>query len=138
MARIKFELVTPETLVTSREVELVVVPGVEGDIGVLMGHSRTMTLLRTGFVCVFEGDKVIECYLVDDGFAEIRDDYCVVLAEQATLEADIDRTAFETRLRELDDELRLARDPLDVERFDLQKQMIQAQIFVSRELPYRS
>lgn len=77
-----FELVTPEKLVRSEEVHMVVVPGSEGEFGVLEGHAPFMSTIRDGAVQVYktEGSQPEEI-LVRGGFAEVGDAGLTVLAE---------------------------------------------------------
>ena len=79
-----FELVTPEKLVRSEEVHMVVVPGSEGEFGVLEGHAPFMSTIRDGAVLVYktEGAQPEEIQ-VRGGFAEVGDAGITVLAEQA-------------------------------------------------------
>ena len=80
---LKFELVTPEKLVRSDEVHMVVVPGVEGDFGVMEGHAPFMTTLKNGQLEVYKsagGEP--ERVTVSGGFAEIGDNGLTVLAEK--------------------------------------------------------
>jgi F-type H+-transporting ATPase subunit epsilon len=82
-----FELVTPEKLVRSEEVFMVVVPGTEGDFGVLAGHAPFMSTLRNGDVSVYRsgfGDMP-ERIAVEGGFAEVSERGLTVLAEKADL-----------------------------------------------------
>lgn len=79
-----FELVTPEKLVRSEEVHMVVVPGAEGDFGVLEGHAPFMSTIRNGELSVYRsagGDA--ERIAIEGGFAEVNDRGLTVLAEQA-------------------------------------------------------
>jgi F-type H+-transporting ATPase subunit epsilon len=89
----QFELVSPERLLLSEPVEMVVVPGVEGDFGVLPGHAPLVSTLRPGVIAVFEGGKVVQRIFVASGFAEVTGERCTVLAQQATPLGDIDRAA---------------------------------------------
>ena len=79
----EFELVAPEELLLSELVELVVVPGAEGDFGVLPGHSPLISTLRTGVITVYEKDKVKKRIFVSGGFAEVTPERCTVLADEA-------------------------------------------------------
>jgi F-type H+-transporting ATPase subunit epsilon len=97
--QVQFELVSPERLLVSRPVEMVVVPGVEGDFGVLPGHAPLISEVRPGVISVFEGGKVEERIFVAGGFAEVTAERCTVLAEQALPIAEIDRGAVEADLR---------------------------------------
>ena len=80
---VEFELVIPENLVFSSNVELVVVPGAEGDFGVLPGHAPFISSLRTGVISIYENDSVNERIFVTGGFAEVTSERCTVLADEA-------------------------------------------------------
>lgn len=95
---VEFELVSPQKLVVSEPVEMVVVPGAEGGIGVLPGHSPLIATVRPGVIDIHEAGKVKERIFVGGGFAEVSPERCTVLAEEATAVGDIDRSAAETRL----------------------------------------
>ena len=96
---IDFELVSPDRLVKSQPVEMVVVPGAEGDLGVLPGHSPLIAEVRPGVIDIREGGKVGERIFVAGGFCEISPDRCTVLAEEVTPVGNIDRAAAEERLK---------------------------------------
>ena len=81
---LNFELVTPEKLVRQDEVHMVVVPGVEGDFGVMEGHAPFMTTLKDGALEIYKtagGEP--ERVMVSGGFAEVGDKGLTVLAEKA-------------------------------------------------------
>ena len=85
MADLHFELVTPEKLVRSEDVHMVVVPGSEGDFGVMAGHAPVMTTLKDGELKIFKSAGAApEAITVSSGFAEVGDNGLVVLAESAT------------------------------------------------------
>lgn len=84
------EIVSPERLLLSREVDMVVVPGTEGDIGVLPGHSMLVTSLRGGLVSIYEANQIADQFFVTGGFAEITESRCSVLADEIIRRADID------------------------------------------------
>jgi F-type H+-transporting ATPase subunit epsilon len=84
MADLHFELVTPEKLVRSEEVHMVVVPGTEGEFGVMAGHAPFMTTLRDGELKVYRSAGATpEAITVSGGFAEVGEQGLVVLAESA-------------------------------------------------------
>ena len=88
MADLHFELVTPERLVRSEEVYMVVVPGSEGEFGVLAGHAPFMSTLRNGDIAIYRsagGEP--ERIPVEGGFAEVSDRGLTVLAERADIAA---------------------------------------------------
>jgi F-type H+-transporting ATPase subunit epsilon len=79
---LKFELVTPERLVRSEDVHMVVVPGSEGDFGVLEGHSLMMSTLRDGAISVYaSAGATPEMITVSGGFAEVGENGLTILAE---------------------------------------------------------
>ena len=81
---LRFELVTPERLVRSEEVHMVVVPGSEGEFGVLEGHAPFMSTLRNGDIAVYRtAGAEPERIAVQGGFAEVSDRGLTVLAERA-------------------------------------------------------
>ena len=82
MADIKFELVTPDRLVMSEDVHMVVVPGTEGESGILAGHAPYMTTLRDGEIAVYRTQGAQpEKIAVTGGFAEVSERGLTVLAE---------------------------------------------------------
>jgi len=84
MADLHFELVTPDRLVTSDDVYMVVVPGTEGESGIMAGHAPYMTTLRDGEVAVYRSAGAApEKIPVTGGFAEIGERGLTVLAESA-------------------------------------------------------
>ena len=108
----EFELVTPERLLLSERVEMVVVPGSEGLFGVLPRHAPFLSTLKPGVLEVYEGGKVKERIFVAGGFAEVTPERLTVLAEEAVSVADIDRAQVEARLKDLKDDLAAAKtDP---------------------------
>ena len=114
MATLKFELVSPEKVLMAEDVEHVVLPGIEGDMGILPGHAPLVSTLRPGMIVVMNGDEKKRIY-VKDGFAEFTPDTLNVLAEQAV---DLDKAAPDeiTALRdEAQSELAAATD--DAKRF---------------------
>jgi F-type H+-transporting ATPase subunit epsilon len=116
--QIQFELVSPERLLVSEPVEMVVVPGAEGDFGVLPGHAPMVSTVRPGVIAVFEGNKVTQRIFVAGGFAEVTGERCTVLAEQALPVADIDRAAAEEEIRDARDDLAEAKDEAERARME--------------------
>jgi F-type H+-transporting ATPase subunit epsilon len=108
--KVQFELVSPERLLMSQAVDMVVVPGSEGDFGVLPGHAPLISTVRPGVIEVYEGNTVTDRIFVAGGFAEVTPERCTVLAEQADRIQDLDRGRVEAELKTLRDELAAARD----------------------------
>jgi F-type H+-transporting ATPase subunit epsilon len=79
-----FELVTPEKLLRSEQVHMVVVPGTEGDFGVLEGHAPMMSTIRDGQLAIYRTERCEpEVMPIRGGFAEVNERGLTVLAEQA-------------------------------------------------------
>ena len=96
--KVQFELVSPEKFLFSREVDMVVIPGAEGDMGILPRHSSAITNVRPGTIIVYEDGLVTDRIFVAGGFAEVCDNRCTVLAEEALPVEDIDKVAVEQLL----------------------------------------
>src|ERR1700738_2761683 len=97
MATFHFDLVSPEKLAFSGEVDQVDIPGIEGDFGVLAGHAPVIASIRPGILTVTTGgthQKII----VLGGLAEVSDKGLTVLADVATSIQDIDREAFADKI----------------------------------------
>ena len=107
---VEFELVSPQKLVKSEAVEMVVVPGGDGDIGVLPGHSLLISTLRPGVIDIHEGGKIKESIFVGGGFCEVSPERCTVLAEEAMPVSDINKADAEARLSEANTALASAED----------------------------
>jgi F-type H+-transporting ATPase subunit epsilon len=102
--RLLFELVSPERLLVSEEVEMVVVPGTEGNFGVLKGHSLLISTLRPGVIDVYQNERnaITDRIFVAGGFAEVTPERCTVLADEAVEVSDLDATAVEANIRALE------------------------------------
>ena len=103
--KVRFELVSPERLLMSREVDMVVVPGSEGDFGVLPRHSLLISTVRTGVIDVYEGGAIKERIFVAGGFAEVTPERCTVLADEALPVDEIDRAEVEAQLKDLREDI---------------------------------
>ncbi len=103
--KVSFELATPERLLLSTVADMVVVPGREGDFGVLPGHAPLLSTVRPGVIDVYEGEQNTERIFVADGFADVVRSRCTVLAGEAVKVSEIDRGAAEKRLKEAEQAL---------------------------------
>ena len=102
---ISFDLVSPEKLVFNDKVAMIIVPGKEGDIGVLPGHSKLLSSLRSGRVMVYGEDKnLLKSFFVYAGFVEINPEKCIVLAESVSEMEALDKSAIEQQIQELENE----------------------------------
>ena len=77
------EIVTPSMVLVSEPVEMVVLPGSDGNIGALPRHSQVMSSLDRGVVDIFNDNKVVSRIMIDGGIAEINETSVVILAERA-------------------------------------------------------
>lgn len=96
--KVEFELVAPEKLLFSAAVDMVVVPGTEGDFGVLPGHAPVISLVRPGVIDIHDDGGVTRRIFVAGGFAEVTGERCTVLAQEAMDVDELDRGTIETRL----------------------------------------
>ena len=119
--KVALELVAPERVLASREVDMVVVPSVDGELGVLPNHAPVLALLQPGIIRLYEADKVVEQIFVAGGFAEINEEGCIVLADRAEPLDEIDAGSARQRLGEAEEDLRSAQDPSDAERLRLEQ-----------------
>ena len=103
MAKISFDLVSPEKLIFNDEVGMIIVPGKDGDFGVLPGHSKVMSSLRPGRVMVYGQDKnLLKSFFVSGGFAEVNPEKCIVLAESVDEINTIEKAAIEKEIQDLE------------------------------------
>lgn len=107
---IQFELVSPESLLASEEATMVVVPGEEGDFGVLAGHAPMLSSIRPGVVSVHLPSGEVKKIFVAGGFADVSGVICSVLAEEAVNVVNLDRAQVEDRLKALETDLSVAGD----------------------------
>jgi F-type H+-transporting ATPase subunit epsilon len=114
---VDLEIVSPEKLLLSRPVEMVVLPAYEGEMGVLPGHSPMIVLLRGGTIRLYDGGQVKERLFVSGGFAEVTPERVTVLATEAIPVAEIDRAVGDKRLAAAEAEYAAA-DKNDIEALD--------------------
>jgi len=108
--RVLFELVTPERLLISQDVEMVVVPGSEGNFGVLPGHSPLISTIRPGTIDIYENRLVTERFFVGGGIAEVTPEGCTVLADEAMSPDTLDRAAIEAEAQTVEGNLPLLQE----------------------------
>ena len=102
---IYFDLVSPEQLVFNDKTGMIIVPGKEGDIGVLPGHSKLLSSLRPGRIMVYGEDKhLLQSFFVSGGFVEINPEKCIVLAEEVEEMSALVKGTIEQQVRELENE----------------------------------
>ncbi len=109
MAKLHFDLVSPERLLISAEVDQVDVPGSEGGFGVLANHAPLMTTLKPGVLTIFNQGKPAEKFFVRGGFAEVTLQGLTVLAEEAMPMAELDDTLGQ-RIKDAEEDVTDAKD----------------------------
>jgi F-type H+-transporting ATPase subunit epsilon len=110
--QVDFELVTPERVVVSELVDMAVVPGVEGNFGVLPGHSLLISTIRPGTLELYRDNAVIRRIFIVGGFAEVTPERCTVLANEAIPPEELDRAAIEAELQVIQGNLPSLRERL--------------------------
>ena len=103
--KINFDFVSPEESIISSEVDMVLIPAIEGDAGILPNHAPYMTILRQGIVEVTFGKNNIKQYLVEGGFADITPQKITILAENSINLTDIDDSALKEKLQQIDENI---------------------------------
>ena len=103
MATISFDLVSPEHLIFNEEVGMIIVPGKDGDFGVLPGHSKLMSSLRPGRIMIYSEDKnLLKSFFVSGGFAEVNPEKCIILAESVDDISVLDKSIIQKSIEDLE------------------------------------
>ena len=103
MANISFDLVSPENLIFNDKVGMIIVPGKDGDLGILPGHSKVISTLRPGRVMIYGEDKnLLKSFFVSGGFAEINPEKCIVLAENVDELSYLEKSLVEKEIQQLE------------------------------------
>jgi F-type H+-transporting ATPase subunit epsilon len=145
--RVQFELVTPERLLLSEMVEMVVVPGTEGNFGVLPGHAPLISSIRPGMIDVYEGQTITRRIFVISGIAEVTPERCTVLADEALPPEELDRGGIEAELQAIEGNLPSLREQIgrasgtdreallvELRRLERQQNVLQAELQALSEI----
>ncbi|MSP29264.1 MAG: ATP synthase F1 subunit epsilon [Acetobacteraceae bacterium] len=122
---LQLEIVSPEKLLLSKAVEMVVIPAAEGEMGVMQSHAPMLLLLRGGVIGIVENGQVTERLFVAGGFAEITPERCTVMADEAIPVGEVSRIVGEQRLNEATAALE-AVDKMDVDAINAVMDRIQS------------
>lgn len=125
--KVQFELVSPSKLLLSEAVDMVVVPGAEGDFGALPRHSPMIATVRPGVIDIYVDGKVQNRIFVAGGFAEVNEERCTVLAEEAVPVAELTADAVQARLQ-------LAQEALEGADSDLARGVAERGILIARAM----
>lgn len=114
--KLQFDLVSPERLLLSEDVDMVTLPGSEGDFGVLPGHAPVLSTLKSGVVEVKGVEDALSRLFVRGGFAEVNGDKVTVLAEEAIVLAELNLEELDQNIKNTEEDLAAAKSDQDRER----------------------
>ncbi|MEI7606788.1 MAG: F0F1 ATP synthase subunit epsilon [Rhodospirillaceae bacterium] len=123
--KVEFELVSPEELLISQPVDMVVVPGGEGYYGVLAGHVPMITTVRPGAITTYEDNRITDRIFVSGGFAEVTDERVTVLVEGAMKVSSLDKSKVEQDIKNFGEDVEDAKS--DDERIKAERNLAVAQ-----------
>ncbi len=124
--KLAFELVSPERVLSSVHADMVVVPGEDGDFGVLVEHAPLLSLLRPGVISIYQGQQVADRIFVEGGFAEVNPKGLIVLAEAAAPMGELNLDDARQQLKDAEEDLGDAKDPSEPERERLERAIVVA------------
>ena len=78
----KLEIISPQSTIFNDDVDLCILPGIEGDFGILKNHMPFLTTLRLGIAYIYKEKKLLETFLVSGGVVEVSDNQCTLLTEE--------------------------------------------------------
>jgi len=128
--KIELEVVTPERRVLSEPVEMVTVPGLGGELGILPGHTPLISQLQTGVLSYLQGGKTFQLH-VSGGFVEVRDDHVAVLADVAERPEEIDAARARLSRERLEKQLNAwsgTEEDFEVARAKLDRSLVRLQL----------
>ncbi len=127
---IRFELVSPEAKLASKPVYMAVMPGDMGEFGVGVNHTALVSHLKPGVVKLYAQSQADapERIFITGGFADVTNESCVVLAEEAIAVEKLDQKILETELSALEQNLGLAVEEADKARFQAQIHIVEAKL----------
>lgn len=82
MAKLKLKIITPTQTLRDTEADMVVVPGCEGELGIMSKHIALLANLRAGFIKLYDGEQIKEKLFIDSGICQVEDNNCTVLIEK--------------------------------------------------------
>jgi F-type H+-transporting ATPase subunit epsilon len=135
--KVDFELVSPEQLLFSGEVDMAVLPASEGDMGVLPGHSPVIATIRPGTICLYDGNSVDKRLFVAGGFLEVTEERCTVLADSAIPIEEIDTAKTEREVSDLGDDVRAAKDDAEREKAEQALAIAEAKLHAAQYPAYK-
>ena len=127
--KVDFELVSPEKWLMSTQASMVVIPGTEGDFGILAGHTDIISNIRVGIVDVYADEIIDKRVFVSGGIAEVSEDRCTILADEAIFLEEVDKKTAEDRLAE-------AQKILDQSKDEASRVSAERQVEIAQSLLY--
>lgn len=130
MTQFQFELVSPEKKIMSEPVTMAVIPGAEGDFGVLSGHMPLVATVRCGVVEIYRDNThdVSDRIFIAGGFADVTGDNCTLLAEQAINVNDLNKADISAQIAQAGDDLNLAEGAIDKRKFQKRLDVLNAML----------
>jgi len=128
--KIQLEVVTPERRVLAEPVEMVTVPGLGGELGILPGHTPLISQLQTGILTYVDGGKSFQLH-VSGGFLEVRDDHVAVLTEVAERPEEIDAARARLSRERLEKQLNAwngSEEDLEIARTRFERSVVRLQL----------
>lgn len=108
-SKLHFKIVSPERLLFADDIDMVTIPGSQGDFGVLPSHAPVVSTLRPGLVTIYDEGDIKERIYVADGFVHITEESCTILAEESIFLAEMDAKMIEETIKQAKKELENAR-----------------------------
>jgi F-type H+-transporting ATPase subunit epsilon len=137
MSSLKLDIVTAERVVYSEDVDIVIAPGVEGQLGILPHHAPLMTMLQAGELVARKGGQE-QIMAISGGFLEVRPDRVIVLADQAERAEEIDIARAEAAKRRAEERLKEKQGPsVDVAQAEAALRRATARLTVAEKMKTR-
>jgi len=131
--KVSVTIVSPEQHFLTDDVDMVVVPGSEGDIGVLPRHAAMISSLRPGIVTLYRGEEKQHIFL-SSGFVDINEKACLVLAENCEYVTDMNFEELESYAQRLSEELQIARTQAEKDELEEIRKMTLYKVEMIRKL----
>jgi F-type H+-transporting ATPase subunit epsilon len=128
--QINFELVSPEARLVSEPVSMAIIPGEEGEFGVGADHAALVASLKAGVVELYKDDakEPFRKIFIAGGFADVTGSQCTVLAEEAVNVDDLDQATLEKKIKDLTEDLGLAKDDIEKARINRRLNLTKAKL----------
>ena len=125
--QLNLEIVSPEKLVASKSVDMIIISGTEGDFGVLPGHAPIVSSIRPGLLEIHENNNV-EKFFVTGGFVELLENRVSILANEINKIDDIDIVIVENEIKDLQQKLSQTEEEIDKNLIELEIYKLESKI----------